>query len=585
MSQAGDDDTRSGPGPERAEPDPVRRRERRTAWLAVAGLLLLLVGLYGAAVAVAGDRIPTGTRIAGVTISGMTPSEATETLTDRLAPRTNDPIRVLAAGEQARLIPKRLGLRLDVEATVERAGGGSKLDPRRLVEAFFGGNRVEPVVRVKQKRLIKALRALAGRTGQQGVQTAITYNGVQPVLRQPRAGRTIDVGKSAVAVLDSWLVSQSFVDLPVTDTPIDVGRKERSRGLARARRMAADPIRLKLADRTVRLAPKRFAPALSFGVRAKKLRPTVDAKQLARRLSDVVSASTRQPQGARFTFTDGRPKIVSARDGVRLQPRSLADAVLAAAKSPNKRTVRVRVDKQRPKVTTGDLRKLGIRRVVSQFATSYPHADYRNTNIGQAAENINGTVLRPGETFSLNDTVGERTAANGFVEGSIISDGVLVEDFGGGVSQVATTLFNAMFFAGLKDVEHKPHSFYIDRYPVGREATVVWGSVDLRFKNNTPHGVYIRSFINPSVPGGTGEMRVQMWSTKTWDIKARASERYDPVPPDTRRISDPDCEPFTGYGGFEIDVYRDFRRPDKAKIVRTETFHTDYTPADTVICQ
>ena len=93
---------------------------------------------------------------------------------------------------------------------------------------------------------------------------------------------------------------------------------------------------------------------------------------------------------------------------------------------------------------------------------------------GRAAELVNGTLLKPGEEFSLNEVVGERTAENGFTKGFIISDGVFKEDLGGGVSQVATTTFNAMFFAGLEDVEHKPHSFYIDRYPVGREATVAW---------------------------------------------------------------------------------------------------------------
>ncbi len=70
--------------------------------------------------------------------------------------------------------------------------------------------------------------------------------------------------------------------------------------------------------------------------------------------------------------------------------------------------------------------------------------------------------------------MGERTAENGFTIGYVISNGVLVKDYGGGVSQMATTTFNAMFFAGLEDIEHKPHSFYIDRYPEGREATVAW---------------------------------------------------------------------------------------------------------------
>ena len=110
-------------------------------------------------------------------------------------------------------------------------------------------------------------------------------------------------------------------------------------------------------------------------------------------------------------------------------------------------------------------------------------------------------LLKPGETFSLNDTVGERTAANGFTKGFIISDGVFKEDFGGGVSQVATTTFNAAFFAGLEDVEHKPHSFYIDRYPVGPRGHRRLGRrVDLKFKNTTPYGVLHPGLRRPSEP-------------------------------------------------------------------------------------
>ena len=159
--------------------------------------------------------------------------------------------------------------------------------------------------------------------------------------------------------------------------------------------------------------------------------------------------------------------------------------------------MKVKATVKEPDFTTEDARALGIKEQVSTFTTYYPYAEYRNINIGRAAELVNGTVLKPGETFSLNDTVGERTAENGFTEGFIISDGVFKEDFGGGVSQMATTTFNAMFFAGLEDVEHKPHSFYIDRYPVGREATVAWGAVDLRFKNDTDHGVLIQANVTP----------------------------------------------------------------------------------------
>ena len=176
------------------------------------------------------------------------------------------------------------------------------------------------------------------------------------------------------------------------------------------------------------------------------------------------------PVDATVRLVDGSPQVIPARPGVTYDPtpcRSLPRLVTSrrgardrgAPRSPSRSHHRGRPG-------------LEITEQVSTFTTYYPYAEYRNINIGRAAEIIDGTVLEPGETFSLNGTVGERTRANGFTEGFIISDGIFKEDFGGGVSQVATTTFNAAYFAGLKDVEHKPHSFYFDRYPVGREATV-----------------------------------------------------------------------------------------------------------------
>jgi vancomycin resistance protein YoaR len=149
---------------------------------------------------------------------------------------------------------------------------------------------------------------------------------------------------------------------------------------------------------------------------------------------------------------------------------------------------------------------------------------------------------------------------------------------------VATTTFNAAFFAGLEDVEHKPHSFYIDRYPVGREATVAWGSVDLKFKNTTPYGVLIRASVDPSTPSTQGTMHVSMYSTKYWDIKAEQSARYNETAPATRHLNGPGCVPNQGYDGFDIDVYRLFYRAGSDQLDHRETMHTRYTPSDTVVC-
>ena len=152
------------------------------------------------------------------------------------------------------------------------------------------------------------------------------------------------------------------------------------------------------------------------------------------------------------------------------------------------------------------------------------------------------------------------------------------------MSQVATTTFNAAFFAGMQDVEHKAHSFYIDRYPVGREATVVWPTTDLKFKNTTPYGVLVRASITEATPSRKGTMRVSMYSTKYWDISTSTSSRYDPRPPKARHLTGPGCVPNRGYDGFDIDVYRMFRRHGSHRLDHRETMHTSYLPSDTVDC-
>ena len=168
---------------------------------------------------------------------------------------------------------------------------------------------------------------------------------------------------------------------------------------------------------------------------------------------------------------------------------------------------------------------LGVVERVATYTTYYP-SDFppRLTNIHRAADLMDHTLVLPGRVFSLNRTVGERTEARGFAAGFIINNGQLEVDFGGGVSQLATTTFNAAYFAGLDLVEHHAHSFYISRYPEGRDATVAWGFKDLRFRNDSPHGVFITTaYTNSSVT-------VTIYGTKRFRIESVKGPRYDVKP-------------------------------------------------------
>ena len=147
-------------------------------------------------------------------------------------------------------------------------------------------------------------------------------------------------------------------------------------------------------------------------------------------------------------------------------------------------------------------------RLVGAFTTYYPCCEPRVINIRRAAALLDGTVLRPYQTFSMNRALGPRTLEKGFVAAPMISGGAFVDSVGGGISQVATTLYNAAFFAGLRLVAHTPHSIYIDRYPAGREATVSWGGPELEFTNDWPAAMTMR------VSASTSSITVRLYSLR-----------------------------------------------------------------------
>lgn len=215
--------------------------------------------------------------------------------------------------------------------------------------------------------------------------------------------------------------------------------------------------------------------------------------------------------------------------------------------------------------------------VLSTFTVAYPAAPYRTHNIARAVELINGAVVQPGDVWSFNQAVGERTEENGFVDGIMINDGRYVKSPGGGVSAVATTMYNAMFFAGLKPLEHGAHSFYIERYPEGREATVAWGTLDLRWQNDSGHPVTVRASSTST------SVTVTLLGTKQYDeIRATKGPRTHITPPAKHTVTGPTCEPQTPLEGFDVSVDRVFVQGGHE--VGRETFRTHYTPRDEIVC-
>jgi vancomycin resistance protein YoaR len=270
--------------------------------------------------------------------------------------------------------------------------------------------------------------------------------------------------------------------------------------------------------------------------------------------------------------------VVASKVGHGVNPAQLAASVLGVATKTGNRTVSATLGTIPPKLTTEQAKALGVVEKMSSFRQHFPYAPYRVQNIGQAARSIDRTLLLPGETFSLNDTLGERTVANGYTKGFVVGPGgVFKQDLGGGVSTSATTTWTAAFYAGLQRVYTQAHSIWISRYRPGLEATVAWGSFDMKFRNDTPHAVFITTIMHNT------SLTVQMWGTQQYDdVRAVSGPRYDVRPFKTIYDVTPACHAQGGEPGFGIDVYRVFYKGGVE--VKREKITTHYKPGPEVIC-
>ncbi|UDY22845.1 VanW family protein [Nocardioides sp. Kera G14] len=585
------DDTAERPAITDDGEKPRRQRSGFGAFLAIlVGLAVIVGGAWVAAYAFAGDRIPRNTTVAGVNIGNLSPESARQKLTKQIGAREKDAIPVTVGDQTVQVTPSKAGMALDIDATVDKATTSNSWNPRDLWNHYTGGYDVDPVVTVDDAKFAKTVAQVNAKVGTPKKDGAVSFgkDGVQVTDAVMGKGVEAEALRSG---LETALTSPADADvkteLPLVDDVPDIDSTDVQQAVTTfANPAMAAPVTLMFGKSPVQLSPSQYAGALSLKPSGGSLVPAVDKAAVAALINAGTASRKDAPQDATVTIRNGKPVVVPAKPGVSFDPTQAAQIFESLLTKPDgQRTGTITSKVAEPKISTAEATSWGIKEKISTFTTYFPYAEYRNINIGRAAELVNGTVLKPGDTFSLNGIVGERTKANGFTEGWTIQDGVFKSDLGGGVSQMATTTFNAMFFAGLQDVEHKPHSLYISRYPIGREATVAWGSVDLRFKNNTKYGVLVRAAVKPSTPSSQGVVTVSMWSTKIWDITTSTGPRYASTP--FKKITDTsgNCETTSGANGFQIDVKRYFHHVGSAAVVKTENFHTTYNPQNQVTCK
>jgi vancomycin resistance protein YoaR len=547
-------------------------------WLWWGAAVVVGIGVvYLAAWFLVGADVPRGTTVLGVPIGGLTPAQAQAVLHRELGPRAADPITVKVDGATSQVHPASAGLAFDPAATVEAAGQRS-LSPITLVRQLLGQD-VEPVRTVDSELMDQTLHRLSRDVDQPAREGGLRIVDGQPEPIIPAIGHELDLDAATQRLRAAYLTTSGPVVLPVATVQPSITQAQVQAAInAYATPALSGPVTVWLRGQSFQLPVSAIAKALRFVSRGGQLVPTVDPATVRAALGPDFAAIGKPAVDASFNVSSGRPVVVPGKQGRGVDDAEFRAAIVKVLPQTQDRVVQLAFTNVRPDLTTADAKALGIKQNVSSYTQWFPPAEYRYINIGQAAQNITGTILMPGQTFSMNQVVGERTPQNGFVMGYVIEGDRLVEDYGGAVSTITTAMWHTAFYAGMTRVEQRAHGFWITRYTPGLEATVAWGSLDLKFRNDTPYAVLITAVRT------SGDVTVTFWSTKYWNITAEFGAHENVTGFHTVYSTDPKCVPQEGIDGFDITVTRVWRHVGSDVVARREPLNTHYEPAPTVIC-
>lgn len=554
-----------------------RWRGRRRLFLIVGFPLVLLVSLYIADLMTTSGKVPRGVAAAGVPLGGLTRDAAVQRLEDAVGPYADRPVPVTLATVEATVDPGSVDLALDSRATVDQAGG-QPLNPITRLRSFFVETPITVVSSVDEQALTARLEELGAGVAEDPVEGSVYFIDGDPVAFDPQPGRRLDIAAAAGVFVRDWaggeVIDLPTVTLPPSTTPADVATAMEDI----ATPAVSGPVTVDGDDGTEAVITEAvIAAALSFRPLDGRLVPEIDENLIVDELGPQLAESEIPVRDAGIDFTTTPPIKTPAQDGRRVDyDATLADLLSVLTSTDDREITAVYVDEQ-PTFTLAELDELGPIEVIGEFQTGGFASD-SGRNIRRAAQQINGIVVEPGETFSLNAATNPRNAAAGYVEAGIIENGRPASGIGGGVSQMATTLFNAAYFAGMEDIEHHEHSYYISRYPAGREATVFGDVLDLKFRNDGPTSVQIQTEWTSS------SITARLIGIKRYEVTSSQSSRSRPTSPRTVTIpAGESCSASGGGPGFTITDTRTLREIGTGQ-TRTESHTVVYDPIPRVVC-
>jgi vancomycin resistance protein YoaR len=596
---------------------------RRTVLVGAIGLAALL-GLLLLALTVLwtvqrGAVLP-NTTVAGVDVSGLSDEEAREALASTVTDREAEPVTFTFEEEAFAVAPSEVGYRIDLDATVEQAlrrgRTGLPGDITERVRSLRTSRDLDLVERFDDAEVEAWVAGVAEEVDRERSPGSVEADPdtLDVDVELPHGSATVRQDETVAALRDAIRrEGPDELELPATTTPQIVPDEDVEAVAAQVRRALEAPLTLRASGSSLTLEPADLARLIE--VVERQVRPgdeddeddgglatvelVVGSDRLEDVLGDAVERFDRSPQDARYTVgrtppttfddpgsTTFRPveasvSIEPAVDGSRFEPDAAATQITELLRQ-GAREAELRVETVEADLTTSQAEALRPSHLLGTFTTYYQAGQTRNANIQRLADVIDGALVLPGEQFSINNISGERRCDKGYEPAGTIVRGELVDTCGGGVSQFGTTTFNAAFFAGVQLDQWKAHSWYISRYPMGREATLSYPQLDVRFTNTTDGAVIVKTAHSDT--SVTVSVYGQPLATA---VSATHGEPTNPTEPSTQtRTTDElacgqEREVQGETGGFTVEVVRTVDRTDGS--TDTRTIRTVYSPQNRIV--
>jgi vancomycin resistance protein YoaR len=525
----------------------------------VSGVTLFFIGIItwtlGYQLVYAGRVFP-GVSVAGVDLSGLTPSEAALKLNQTLSYPVSGSI-LFRDGEKAWVAsPAELGMVFDPSSSAMSAyrlgrSGGLFESLSGQVRARANGMYVQPVIIFDQRVAYQYLRQIGLQIDQPVLEAGLSLEGTNVVATPGQIGRELKIDATLV-YLGAQLQTFSDGEVPLVIQEIQPQIIDVSAQAEVARQILSQPLTLTVPNAGA-ANPGPFVYDVQVLANMLGVQRTQDGVQvilntngLTEMLQPVKSRTDRPAKNAKFIFNDDTRQLdlmEESQTGLVVDVEASVNAINEALLR-GEHTVSLVVVEDQPQIaSTATGAELGITELLwSETSYFYGSSTERIQNIQAASERFHGVFVAPGATFSMGETMGDVSLENGFAEALIIYGGRTIKGVGGGVCQVSTTLFRTAFFSGFPIVERYSHAYRVSYYEMiasgsvdprlaGLDATVYFPLVDFKFKNDSPYWILMETYVNVNARTLTWKF----YSTKdgrsmTWDTTGPVNVVSAPPP-------------------------------------------------------